>query len=51
MNGIYWGWYDRGSGERKTFETKINHGVSVQELYNIYYLFIKVISTFTTNAP
>lgn len=36
MTEICWGWYDRESGERKIFETKINHRVSVQELYNIY---------------
>ena len=30
------GWYDRGIDERKTFVTKINHGISVQEMFDLY---------------
>ncbi len=33
---ICWGWCDRVNGKWKTFETKIDHNMSVQELYNIY---------------
>lgn len=33
---IYWGWYDRLNGKWKTFETKIDYNMSVQEMYNIY---------------
>lgn len=33
---ICWAWYDIKANEWTTLQTSINHGVSVQRLYNIY---------------